>query len=203
MHNLAWGYQAAGRLPEAAALYEDALRLRKIQIGADHVDTLTTLFNLATTYDRHGDLARAEAAYRELISLHREKHNEPYLAATQSILARLYLRHERFAEAEPLLRECWAITKKNTPEHWQVFAAQSLLGFSLIGQKKYAEAESLLLQGYDGLKTHAKSLSADARRLRPQIAEKLVQLFEAINKQDDAANWKKELATLKAPKESK
>jgi serine/threonine protein kinase/tetratricopeptide (TPR) repeat protein len=200
MHNLAWGYQAAGRLPEAAALYEEALRGRKAKLSAEHPDTLYTLFNLATTYDRQGESARAEAAYLELLTLQRKLAN-PYLTGTLSILGRLYLRQKRFAEAEPLLRECLTMSTKKTPGHWQVFSTQSLLGVSLLGQKKYAEAEPLMRQGYDGLKAREKSLSADARPLLPQIAEKLVQLYEATNKPDDAANWKKELATLKLPNE--
>jgi tetratricopeptide (TPR) repeat protein len=161
-----------------------------------------TLFNLATTYDRQGDFARAEAAYVDLLSSNRKYGpSNPYLSSNLVTLARLYLRHDRFVDAELLLRECLTIATKKTPGHWQVSVAQCLLGFSLMGQKKYAEAEPLLRQGYDGLKSREESLVADAQPLLPKVAENLVQLYEAIEKPDDAAKWKKELATLKLPKE--
>jgi len=38
--------------------------------------------------------------------------------------------------------------KKNQPDDWQRFRAESLLGASLAGQKKYANAAPLLLEGY-------------------------------------------------------
>jgi hypothetical protein len=34
------------------------------------------------------------------------------------------------------------------PVEWTIFNTRSLLGDALMGQKKYAEAEPLLLQGY-------------------------------------------------------
>jgi hypothetical protein len=50
------------------------------------------------------------------------------------------------------LRACLAIREKKLPDDWRRFNAQSLLGGSLLGQQKYAEAEPLLVQGYEGMK---------------------------------------------------
>jgi hypothetical protein len=41
---------------------------------------------------------------------------------------------------------------------WLTFNTQSLLGGALLGQKKYAEAEPLLVKGYEGLKTREKTI---------------------------------------------
>jgi hypothetical protein len=57
------------------------------------------------------------------------------------------LAQNKFAEAEPLLRECLAVRTKNRPDDWTMFSARALLGAALVGQGKYAEAEPLLLQG--------------------------------------------------------
>ena len=78
--------------------------------------------------------------------------------------------------------------------------ARSLLGVSLAGQKKYAEAEPLLREGYEHLKPHQASLSADARAYLPKIIEKLVELCEATDRPADADQWKQELATFKRAK---
>jgi eukaryotic-like serine/threonine-protein kinase len=43
-----------------------------------------------------------------------------------------------------------AMREKTEPEAWATFRTQSLLGGALLGQKKYAAAEPLLVQGYRG-----------------------------------------------------
>ena len=40
-------------------------------------------------------------------------------------------------EAEPFLRECLAIREKTQADDWKTFNTRSLLGGSLLGQKKY------------------------------------------------------------------
>jgi hypothetical protein len=49
-----------------------------------------------------------------------------------------------------LAREIIEKDRKTRPDNWQTFRAESLLGASLAGQKKYAKAEPLLLEGYRG-----------------------------------------------------
>jgi hypothetical protein len=57
----------------------------------------------------------------------------------------------KFAESEPLAREALEFNGKKQPDGWQRFRVESLLGASLAGQKKYTEAEPLLLEGYHGM----------------------------------------------------
>ena len=45
-------------------------------------------------------------------------------------------------------------------DNWQRFRAESLLGASLAGQKKYAEAEALLLEGYEGMSVRKDRIAA-------------------------------------------
>ena len=71
--------------------------------------------------------------------------------ASAADLALAYLSQGKFAEGEPLAREALAFDRKAQPGDWQRFRAESLLGASLAGQKKQAEAEPLLLAGYQGL----------------------------------------------------
>ena len=63
-----------------------------------------------------------------------------------------------YAEAESVLRESLAIRQKKQPNRWNTFNAQSMLGGALLGQKKYADAEPLLLAGYDGMKQRRQSI---------------------------------------------
>jgi hypothetical protein len=103
-----------------------------------------------------------------------------------------------FAEAEPLLRECLAIREKKEPDAWTTFNVKSLLGGALLGQKKYALAEPLLLAGYEGLKQREQVISAGARFRLTEAVQRLVQLYEATEEPDDAAKWRKEQQSIPA-----
>ena len=74
-----------------------------------------------------------------------------------------------------------------------------LLGSSLLGQKKYADAEQYLVKGCEGMSRWAERLgpSHDAFTRKPltETLQRLVQLYDALGKPDEAAKWRKELET--------
>ena len=49
-------------------------------------------------------------------------------------------------------RECLGLRERKEPPDWERFHTMSQLGAALAGQRKYADAEPFLLQGYRGLK---------------------------------------------------
>ena len=81
---------------------------------------------------------------------------------------------------------------------------RSLLGGALLGQKKYAEAEPLLVKSYQGMKSREKTIPKQGGgELRiPEALDRLIELYIAINKPDQAKKWQAERAKyLTAPKE--
>ena len=87
----------------------------------------------------------------------------------------------------------------------QRYNCDSILGASLVGQKKFAEAEPLLLAGYDGLiqaPVDERSTTSAAYRLTtsrffPQDAgEWILRLYEDWGKPEQAAEWKRKLRAL-------
>ena len=74
---------------------------------------------------------------------------------------------------------------------------QSLLAASLLGQKKYEEAEPHLLQVYDGLVVQEKSLAPEARSIIPETLQQLIQLYDAWDKKEEVAKWRKVLESRK------
>ena len=98
----------------------------------------------------------------------------------------------KFAEAEASARECLAIREKRLPEGWEMFDARSLLGATLLGQKKYAEAEPLLLSGYSGMKDREERIPADEKRRLKEALQRLVELYDATGKPKEAAKWKQQ-----------
>ena len=69
---------------------------------------------------------------------------------------------------------------------------------ALAGQKQYAAAESLLLQGYEGLKQRETKIGAYAAVRLQEALQRLVQLYDAWQKKDQAEEWRKKLEQTKA-----
>jgi eukaryotic-like serine/threonine-protein kinase len=79
---------------------------------------------------------------------------------------------------------------KKEPADWSTFNTQSLLGGVLLGQKKYADAEPLLVQGYEGMKQREAKIPALGRVRLTEAQERLVQFYTATDKADE---WRKKL----------
>jgi hypothetical protein len=120
--------------------------------------------------------------------------------ATQlALLATNLLDQHTFREAEGVARTCLTIRANKQPQEWATFQTQVLLGATLLGQGKYADAEPLLLQGYRGLKGREKTIPPQDKGRVPQALGRLVQLYEAWGKPDEAARWRKDLEAARTP----
>jgi hypothetical protein len=104
------------------------------------------------------------------------------------------LYQKKWDDAEPVWRECLAILQLKQPKAWSTFTVMTQLGWALVGQEKYAEAEPLMLQGYEGVKLHAPP---ELRRGALNSAVKgLIRIYEALGKKDEAAKWRMELEAI-------
>src|SRR5262249_52661687 len=116
-------------------------------------------------------------------------------------LGRNLLRQARWSEAEPLLREALAIRAQAAPEDWSRYDAMSLLGGSLLGRGRYAEAEPLIAQGYEGMKAREARMPAAGKSRMSEAAERVVRLYEALGKREEATAWKAKLGLTDLPAE--
>jgi tetratricopeptide (TPR) repeat protein/tRNA A-37 threonylcarbamoyl transferase component Bud32 len=199
--NLAIAYQDAGRIPEAIALYEGTLKLREAKLGPDHPSTLVSRSALATAYESLGRLAEAEDLHRDVLARRRKtlQPESPLLAGDLTHLARNLLNQSRWSEAEPLLREALAIREKATPDDWGRYDALSLLGGALLGQGRYAEAEPLAVAGYEGMKAREAQIRVPDRSFLREAGERVVRLYEAWGRPDQARAWKAKLGMPDLP----
>jgi tetratricopeptide (TPR) repeat protein len=104
----------------------------------------------------------------------------------------------RVAEAASTLRQCLDFCEKTEPDAWTTFHVRSLLGGALLGRRKDAEAEPLLLRGYEGMKQRQDKIPADARARLTAALQRLVKLYEATGNEGEAARRRKELKALGA-----
>jgi hypothetical protein len=119
--------------------------------------------------------------------------DHPEVADALAELGFNQLQQKKYTEAEPLLRECLKIREQQLPDDWRRFYTQSLLGCSLVGLKKYAAAEPLLLAGYEGMKAREQAIPAASRVRLTEALEWIIQLYEARGKPDQAAEWRAKL----------
>jgi len=161
---------------------------------------------LANLYAQTKRPEKGEALLRESLDFQKE-HGQadslplPY-AFTLEPLGRNLLQQRKWAAAEAVLRECLSIRENKTPAMYYTVVTKSLLGASLVGQNKYADAEPYLLKGYQGLKDTAGvpvlgEGPGIGRILVPEAAERLVQLYEATGEKDKADEWRKKLKEAK------
>ena len=81
---------------------------------------------------------------------------------------------KRFADAEALLRHTLTNRQKTEPNSWRPFQTMSQLGASLEGQAKYADAEPMLVGGFEGLMAREKDIPARMRKEVTAAAKRIV-----------------------------
>jgi tetratricopeptide (TPR) repeat protein len=198
MQNLGVVYGYRGRHDEGIALLEQAMEIRRRVLGQKHPDTLATSRNLAALYfdhSRHDDAISLmtkmlEQARRELDG------NDPRLANDLAMLGRGMVAAKHFDEAEPLLREALAIRQQKLPNTWQVASVRSLLGESLSARGKYEEAETHLLEGFEGLNGHRDKLPMPPNGRKNMLSESLQRLvdhFQRTGNGEERIKWETRL----------
>jgi serine/threonine protein kinase/tetratricopeptide (TPR) repeat protein len=198
-NNLANAYEFAGRFADAILLYEQTLKQSEAKLGPAHPETVITRANLAKTYDRAGEYAKAEPLFRAALEQTRKRSgaNAPLATALLSLLSLNLMHQHKYAAAEPLMRDCLDIRIRTQPDHWTTFNTRSQLGEALLGQKKYSEAEPLLVSGYQGLKEREATIPPQGKIRLKEALERLVQLYEANGKKEQADKWGKELEQVR------
>jgi serine/threonine protein kinase/tetratricopeptide (TPR) repeat protein len=186
----------SGKLSEAEVVFRETLSLRGKSLGQDHPAARTALLWLGAALSDQGKQTEAEAVYREALATQKKLlgDDHPDVASALASLTKTLLAEKRFTEAESAARECLGIREHKLPNDWRTFNTRSMLGGSLLGQKKYAEAEPLLLSGYAGMKQQEDKVPVRSKQSMKESLERLAQLYEATDQSQKAAEWKKELA---------
>ncbi len=199
MSNLAMLYAYEGKYAPAEPLLTKLLEVDRRALGEEHPYTLITMNNLALLYRYQGKYAQAEPLYIEVLALQGRVlgPEHPRRLASLNDLALLYLNQGKDAQAEALLREALDSHEKTRTNTWVRYNCQSLLGASLASQKKYAEAEALLISGYEGMKQRIGAIPAASRFGLEQAGKQIVKLYQERGKPQKAAEWRERLQANK------
>jgi hypothetical protein len=196
----AWEMAGFGRLADAADEYRRLLAagVKALRAGNQRAEQWAVDYYQFAANTGQTD-AEATASARAILG---DKH--PRLPGISNGLAqrgKLLLAQNKPTEAEAVLRPCLSIRQKMQPDEWGAFNVQSMLGGALLGQKKYTEAEPLLLQGYQGMKDREAKIPPQGKANLDEALQRLVQLYEATGDKDKADAWRKKLPkAVAAPK---
>lgn len=135
-----------GRTELAMEQLQQALEILR-RLGADHPDAIVALQHLAVLQQRQGDLASAEASYRESLKRRRQLYGDDHQQVAWAEVDLAWLLHEqrRDAEARPLLERALPVLRQRLGErHLFVSEAMQRLGTVLVECGAVAAAEPLL-----------------------------------------------------------
>ena len=109
------------------------------------------------------------------------------------------LNQEKWSDAEPVLRECLNLREKAGPDIWSRFNTMSQLGGALLGRGRYAEAEPLVVPGYEGMKAREAKIPAVGKARLFEAALRVVRLYKGWGKAAQAKAWKERLGLVDLP----
>ena len=146
---------------EAEIFYRQALTMRERVLGADHLDTAHSAYNLARLYFDQARYVEAERLFSRSLAI-RERVlglEHPAIAQCLNALALLYWFWGRYAEAEPLYQRALPMRVRLLgPEHPDTAHCMNNLALLYVTQGRYAEAEQL----------HKRVLAVRERVLSPE-----------------------------------
>ena len=132
--------------------------------------------------------------YRQVLEARRRVlvPDHPRIARVLASLGELKLEQEDYREAQAFLRQALQIRDKATPNAWERYYAQSLLGAALAGKRKYTEAEPLLLSGYRGLQQRRDFMPFENRGNVQRARQEIFRLYDQCGKPQQAAKWRED-----------
>ncbi|HLG14769.1 MAG TPA: serine/threonine-protein kinase [Blastocatellia bacterium] len=158
-------YESLGLYDSAAPLHDEALKLRRQTLGAEHVEVARSLNNLAEVLRRKGDHETAESLYREALAMQRKLLGPEHADVAESLdnLAILLDTRGDYKAAEQLFREALEMRRKLLGrEHAEVCETLNNLGELLRKKGDYEAAEPLFR---DAIAIQRKQLGSEDPRL--------------------------------------
>jgi tetratricopeptide (TPR) repeat protein len=178
-----------GELAEADSSLREAEAIHRRSFGDTSPFVATSLLDEAYVSYLQGDYAQAEERTNSSLEIvkHLYPDESPRYFGYWRLLGRIMSRTGRAAEAEPLLRKVLDQQIRSLPEgNNQIASTKGALGECLTAQKRYAEAETLLLDDYNTLKSRFGEQDIRLKR----VAQLLTELYDAWGKPDQAARYR-------------
>ena len=188
LNTLASIQMRSGNTDLALQTYRELVPLNRIAYGDEHMNVGRALFNYASTLHSAGQQDEARRVMTEAHELNLRLFGPEHVLVGLSSkeLGSIELAAGNAARAERLIRQGVRLLTANLGEdHWRSHSANSLLGSALARQRRFEEAESLLLRAQEGLLEQFGEQANQVRRAR----ERLVRLYEDLGRNEESARW--------------
>jgi eukaryotic-like serine/threonine-protein kinase len=145
-----------------------------------------------------GSLAEVDAVLRDArryaaINYGQESWEEAFFLA---ISAWIMLEEGKFEQAEAATRQCLTIREKLRPNDWSTHHARHMLGAALEGQHRVKEAETLLVEGYRGMRAQQAGIPQFHIPRIGEAVQRIIRFYERLSRMDEVAQWQTEFANL-------
>lgn len=163
----------------------EAMGGRLTDIDFQHESSVHVLEKIISGYQKCNDQDNA-SRWETQLTAHLLQVEEPDLAHGV-VLATVGLRRlqqSNWEASESVLQRCLDIRQRLQPEHWTVHNTEAMLGAALLGQQRYAEAEPLLLAGYEGMVRHQSELPSTADIGLTEALDRLIELYTAMGQSE-------------------
>jgi tetratricopeptide (TPR) repeat protein len=184
------------RFAEAERYYDALLPIVLVTPGDAAAQTRVDAALRADVYAAQGKFADAERFYAQVVEMQRRAAGGNAVATygTQSQWGWTQMMLGRLADAERTLRDAFDALSRVSPVAWERHNTAGMLGAALAQQQRYAEAEPLLVTGWEGMANGAPlNANIAARMTRQQVGEALLALYTATNNSAKRAEWQDRL----------
>ena len=175
--------------PGGEVLLRESLAVQRQVFGTSHLQYAGGLSSLSAALEAQGRFAEAHAMLEECLRIATPQlaADHPRILTYTANFARVQIALGHSAAAEASLRHVLAARERIYPAgDWRIAQAQSLLGAALLAQKRYADAEALMLAADAGLQ------NAPGRSGRERAANRarLVALYTASQRPQQAVAFR-------------
>ncbi len=198
MYELGNSYADMGKREEAIKWREEVVRLSMKVNGAEHPFTLDRVGELASSYVKVGRLEEGIAMKEKSLRLKQKVLSEGNITTVMTMrdLALIYYSAGQLKDAERQYLQLLAVEKKKGAKNWLFYNDQRVLGEVFYKQKKYSEAEPLLLSAYEGLNATLFSNNKHIGQVY-YAASYLRELYQEWGKPEKATKWQEIRDVLK------
>jgi non-specific serine/threonine protein kinase/serine/threonine-protein kinase len=205
MANLAILYVYQKRFPEASALIESAVNVSRRVLGAENPETLLDLYVQGALYREEGRYAAAEPLLAQLVESERRVFGprNPRTEKAMDLLGLVRNARKDYPGAETVLRECDAARRQSAPDSFLRYATEAALGDNLVGQRRYQEAEALLIPAWEGMQERLAKADAGDRPKLVEAGHSIIRLYKDSGQAAKAAEWTERVRQAQPAADSK
>jgi eukaryotic-like serine/threonine-protein kinase len=196
MRYLAESYLSTQQHEQALTLFEQTLDLMREHLGGDHPDTLQCMHHLAMCNRLVGRYDRVVTLLEETVSGRREQLAAGHPATLDSMihLTVAYIDVGHLVDAERVGGESLQVGQEHLPDHWFTYCAQYVLGRALALQRRFTEAEPMLLESCQGMIARETAIPQPGKHIIPEIMHVTAGLYDDWGKPDQAEQWRQRRA---------